>query len=273
MTPSREHPPMAFRTWRPSDTDHIAAVLAACGLKECADPSRWRWKHERHPGFDPRNVLVITVEDRVAGCAHTTPLPLRLQGRARVLASFDGEFGVLPEFRGGGVMRQGHALTHGTLRARGVAIRGGFTSVELHRRFYRASFGYTRIAFATRSYLRFLRPAVVQARADRLRARWADMGAAARRRLQGLSLEVALRGMPVFTIRVEADGPHLWPGPDAGAAVRVEGPAALLHLFAGGAPRVRHLLRVMTRGRVRVRGWWRRPLALFTLVMGLARPG
>jgi len=273
MTPSHQPPGQGFRSWQPSDTEQIAAVLAACGLKECADLERWRWKHERHPRFARDNVLVITVGDQVAGCAHTTPLPMRLQGRAQVLTSFDGEFGVLPEFRGGGVMRQGHAITHEVLRGRGVALRGGFTSIELHRRFYRASFGYTRIALATRSYLRFLRPDVVQARADRLRARWADLAAATRRRLQGFAMEVALRGMPVFTIRVEADGPHLRPAPDAGAAVRVEGPAALLHLFAGGAPRVRHLVRAIIRGRVRVRGWWRRPLAMFSLMMRLARPG
>ena len=273
MSPKDQTPRLAFRPWRPSDTEQIAAVLAACGLKDCPDPERWRWKHERHPDFDPANVLVISEGDRVIGCTHATPLPMRLQGRARVLASFDGEFAVLPELRGGGSIRRAYQITDALLRRRGVALRGGFTSVELYRNFYRAKFGYTRIALGTRGYLRFLRPKVVQARVDRLRARWEAFGPRARQRLQGLSVEVALHGMPAFTIRIEPDGPRLRLGPDAEASVRVEGPAALLHLFVGGGPRLRHLLRVVTRGRVRLRGWWRRPVALLGLLAGLARSG
>jgi hypothetical protein len=273
MSPPDQAAEVDCRPWRPTDTEQIAAVLAACGLKDCADPERWRWKHERHPGFDPRNVLVFTAGDRIVGCTHATPLPMRLQGRARVLVSFDGDYGVLPEMRGGGLIRRAYQVSNVYLRARGVALRGGFTSVELYRKFYRAKFGSTRIAQGTRPYIRFLRPDVVQARVDRARARWGAAPPRARRRLVGLSVEVALRGMPPFTIHVDPDGPRLRCSPEAGATVHVEGPAALLHLFAGGGPRVRHLLRAIARGRVRVRGWWRRPLALFYLVMGLVRPG
>lgn len=273
MSMAVQPPAVAFRTWRPSDTEQIAAVLAACGLKECPGPERWRWKHERHPAFDPANIVVIAEGNRIIGCVHTAILPVRLQGHARVLASFDGEFAVLPEARGKGLIQQGYRVTHAALRERGVALRGGFTSVELHRRFYRTKIGYIRIALGTRAYVRFLRPEVVQTRVDRLRTRWPRMSAASRRHLEELSVEIALRGMPAFTIRVEPDGPRLQPIPDAGATVHVEGPAVLLHLFAGGSPKFRHLVRMAVRGGVRVRGWWRRPLALVHLLARLVRPG
>jgi hypothetical protein len=271
MSPRGEAAEVDCRPWRPTDTEQIAAVLAACGLKDCADPEGWRWKHERHAGFDPRNVLVFTAGDRIVACTHATPLPMRLQGRARVLISVDGDYGVLPEMRGGGLIRRAYQVSNAYLRPRGVVLRGGFTSIELYSRFYRTKFGSTRIAQGTRPYIRFLRPDVVQARVDRARARRGAAPGGAWRRLVGLSVEVALRGMPPFTIHVDPDGPRLWAGPDAAATVHVEGPAALLHLFAGGGPRVRHMLRAIGRGRVRVRGWWRRPVALLRLLVELMR--
>jgi GNAT superfamily N-acetyltransferase len=254
--------PYAVRTYRKGDEDGIVQVLVRChpdtwGILR--DPaSYWRWKHAERPGFRPEDIVVVEAGGRIVGCFHSAVFPLRVEPGLVMPVSFDGDYAVLPEYRGDGLTARAYELSDPALLRRRVVFRGGFTSHELNQRLYQ-HFGYVFVPTVGTYYRKHLRLEGLKERVQRLGGVLLS-GPALRRVLDARTViaNVDVSGLPPARVTLGASGFSLEEGFAARADISVRLPYRLLAALGGGVRRaVLPILGSLLGGSLRIRGVWR----------------
>ncbi len=268
---------LRFRIYEPGDEARILDVLEKClhgwrGRDRAELMALWRWRHSGRRDFQPDDIVVALIDDEVVACFHGGVFALRYDEGLSVPVSLDGDFAVLPEYRRSGIPDDAHDWMDRTLLRRGVALRGGYASVELNRRFYHKRFGYVFIPSVTTYYRRLLDTEPLGAllaaagrdllRHDALRAHLAHRG----RWIVALNLEA----LPECHLVATREGLQLERGPAERPDMSVRLSQALLAASARGAlPFVLRLGLELAWGRCRVSGLFRnwRTVLLFVWSM------
>jgi hypothetical protein len=250
-------------------------VLNACQAHGWGDEDTWRWKYAARPGFRPEEVVAVHADGRMAACLHSAVLPVKIEEGVEILLAFDGDFAVLPGFRGQGLLFDAYDVTDRRLLARHVSLRGGFTSSELNARFYLKHFGLVFIPSVTTLFRKHLglgplRPRV-QALGGALLERPRFRAALARR---PLTVGLRVEGLPDGHLVLGADGFRLEQGAIRTPDLSVRVPYALLAALAGPP---RSLLKValvsLLRGQLRIHGFLRHAPRLLGLLAVVLRDG
>lgn len=234
---SGEEPPVEIRPYRDGDEDQIFRVLAECHPDSWAHLSveHWRWKHLECPASEDEDVLVATVGDRIVGCFHGAVLPLRVAPGLEVPCSFDGDFAVLPAYRGRDLTGRAYDISDRRLLDRGVAVRGGFTSESLNEGFYRPRFGYHFVPTPQVQFRKIVGFEALKEKVEGLGDRAVRVGAVrrmlARARLQ---VDVRVAGFPPASLRTGQGGVELTEGAPEDPDLRVELPYGVLAGWAEG---------------------------------------
>jgi len=134
------------------DEKGILKILSKAFPDSWDSLSIWKWKHSNRPNFDRKGIITATDGGKMVACFHGAILPLKLEPGIVVKTSFDGDFAVLPEYRGQQIPTRVHDITDKRLKEAGVALRGGFTSQALNERFYHKQFGYVFIPTTSTSF-------------------------------------------------------------------------------------------------------------------------
>jgi predicted N-acetyltransferase YhbS len=257
---------------RPDDVPAIVKVLNACQKDGWGDEALWRWKHRDRPGFHPEDVYVACVDGKVIGCAHWSVFPVEIEDGLIVPMSFDGDFAVLPEYRGLDAPFRAYLAGEPNLRERGALLRGGFTSPALNEKFYRTRFGYEFAASVTSQYRRFLGPGPLAERIAALGDRLLARPGVRRALAQPLSVELAIERFPVCWLELSAVGFCLMTGFAPRAQLHLQLPYTILTLFAGGGwPGTGTLMRALLGCRMHVTELVREAPRLLALVSGVVR--
>ena len=247
-----------LRRFATGDEPGIVSVLAQCkddtwGARGVPD---WEWRHTQRPGFVPEDVVVAEADGQIIGCFHGAVLPIKIDDGLTVPMSYDGDYSVLPDHRGGNITRQAYDLTDNELTARGVALRGGFTTRELNQRFYHKRFGYVFVRTTTTVQSKILSLEPLEQPVRELGARLLARSRVRRalsteRRVIDLNVE----GLPACHLTLSGDGIELAGGTAAKPALLVRVPYVVVASIADGfGPTLRALAFASLRGRVRVRG-------------------
>jgi hypothetical protein len=124
-----------------------------------------------------------------------------------VPTSVEGEVAVLQEFRGKGLVLWAHVAMGRELYERGVALRMGFATHELHARFYTKRFGNLSIPTLNTRYRKNLRASAKLAHAVCLYADAFSRNLIGRRLVRREPLTVALRveGYSPVVVRIGQD--------------------------------------------------------------------
>ena len=249
-----------FRFYAPGDEKKILQLLRESLSWTDLDTVDWLWKHKRRPGFSREDVVVaLTADDEPIACFHSAVLPLSLGNGLVSRVSLDGDFVVAPAHRGSDISTRALQLSNDRFLREGVVLRGGFTTEELNRRFYRKRYGYAFVPSASTS---FKRPLTIEA----LRPAVSKFG---ERVLGGKALGTCLRtarfvvdcriaSLPASHVELRADGFFLHEGSDPDAAIRITAPYRLIAARALTFPRLlRNTAVDLLVGRLRIAGLWR----------------
>ena len=269
-----EHGDYRYRSYAPGDENEILELLrGSLDWTELGTPD-WLWKHARRPGFRPEDVVVVlSSNDELIACFHSAVLPLSLGKGLVARVSLDGDFVVAPAHRGSDIPTPALEQSNDRLLREGVVLRGGFTTEELNRRFYRRRYGYVFVPSASTSYKR---PLTI----DALRPALLKLGA---RLLEGQAFASALRtapfvvncritSLPPCHVELRDDGFFLHEGFDPHAAMRVSAPYRLIAARALTVPRlVRNTAVDLLFGRLRFTGLWRSRRKLSRFAAGMVK--
>ncbi len=265
-------PEIAFSSYRPGDDRAIVAVLNACQEGAWGDEALWRWKHRERPGFNPADVVVARKGGEVVGCFHGAVLELKLEEGFTVPMSYDGDFAVIPAYRGRDLAVRAHDRSGAELRARHVVFRGGFTSRELNAKLYHRRFGYVFVPGVTTQFRKYLGPGPLVPRVADLGERLLSRPALRRALSRPLTVDLVIAGFPACHVVLTAAGFRLERGPAVRADLRARMSYLLLTSFAGGeAPGPGTLLHAIGRGELRIGGLVRSAPRLFALALALLR--
>jgi len=153
----------------------IVGILQDCFEGNWGSVDFWRWKHANRLGFDPRQIRIFFDAARPVACFHSGIFAIQLAHGLDLPCSLEGDYAVLPEFRGYGLLERAYDQMGESLAAGGVVLRIGFTSGELQRRVYHKKFGHTFVPATTAQYRRILSTTLLceklQGYGDRLRTR------------------------------------------------------------------------------------------------------
>ncbi|MFI5305334.1 MAG: GNAT family N-acetyltransferase [Nitrospiria bacterium] len=138
--------------YSPGDESRIVQILNTF-FGGRGNEDYWRWKYLKRHGFNSQDVVTARVDGKIVGCLHSRVMAIRIEPGLDVLMSFDGDFAVLPEYRGANIGIQVHDRNDQRLVDRGVLLRGGFATPDIHRRFYNKRFGHVFVPTST-SYFR-----------------------------------------------------------------------------------------------------------------------
>src|SRR4051812_39616717 len=64
----------------------------------------WQWKHFKRPGFSNSNVKIVVADGQVVACFHMAIQTLRLAPGIELPCSWEGDFAILKEHRGKGLL-------------------------------------------------------------------------------------------------------------------------------------------------------------------------
>lgn len=153
----------------------IVGVLQDCFEGDWGSVDLWRWKHTHRLGFDPRQIKIFFDDSRPVACFHSAIFAIQLARGLDLPCSLEGDYAVLPQFRGYGLLERAYDQMGDCLAAGGAVLRIGFTSGELQRRVYHKKFGHTFVPTTTAQYRRILSTTLLceklQGSADQLRTR------------------------------------------------------------------------------------------------------
>lgn len=260
-----------MRHWRPGDEEAICRVISTCYSEEWepGSVSHWRWKHLRRPGFTAEDVLVALSGKQVVGCFHGWLLPFRLEEDLSVPVSFNGDWALLPEFRGGALTTLAWDRAGKRQREKGALLRVGFATPEVNESVYRRRFGSV---FVPASTIRYRKPIGLEPLREKLR----EFGTRALGRprisnilgLRPWTVDFNLDRLPPFHVIFDPIGFHLKEGAAAEPDLQVEGPSFLLARVPDGAGRLlAGAFGQLLRGRLRVRGILRSGRVLVPLLL------
>jgi hypothetical protein len=246
-----------FRPYASGDEAGITRVLHRAHTAGWqGDAGHWMWKHAERPGFKPDEVTVAYVDGQMAACFHTATLPIRLEEGLIVPICIEGDFAVLPEFRGEGLPLPAHDRSSERLLAAGVILRGGFTSLELNERFYHRQFGYIFAPTVSADFKKILGLRPLQEKVAELGPRL--LTPRARRALAGerLLVDLTIDQFPpcYLEITAEAIALHKGSAPSTPPPLRVRVPYRLLVAYRADAALWRTLVWNGLTGRLRFRG-------------------
>ncbi len=134
----------------------IVEVLQACFSSNWGTVDYWLWKHAHRPGFDRRQIRIFLEDGRPAACFHSGIFPIRLAPGLDVPCSLEGDYAVLPQLRGCGLLERAYDEMGERLAADGVVLRIGFTSAQLQQHVYQKKFGHTFVPTITGQYRKVL---------------------------------------------------------------------------------------------------------------------
>ena len=242
--------PVVVRTFRPGDETAILEVLNAAYPKGWGDLARWQAKHGGRPGFDPRDIYVAEIGGRLVGCLHTAMLPVHITPELTLFLSLDGDLAVHPDARGRSIPELIYAESQRILYARGIPLRGGYTEPVTWTRFYQPRIGYVSDFDSTRSYRKVLDIGPVKQKLLALFHSAPDEPDP----LEGPRLEVAVTGIEPFQLRFGRNRVAVLAAPEAKPALRLEADQRIFGLFTAEGAGARGLLKLWSRGAIRLRG-------------------
>lgn len=258
--------------YRAGDETALVGILNACRRGAWGDAAFWRWKHGGRPGFCPADVLVARTAGEIAGCFHGAVLDFKIEEGLSVPMSFDGDFAARPVHDGPAAAARAHDLSHAELSARGVVLRGGFTTREENARFFHPRFGYTLAPEVTIQFRRYLGPGALAPRVTELGTRLLARPALRRALRCPLVIDLAIAGFPPCHAVLAAGGFRLERGAAAGADLRARLSYLLLTEFAGRElPRLGVVFHAMGRGELAVEGFLRAAPRLAALALAYLR--
>lgn len=257
-----------LRCYEPEDENRIVSVLNASFPHGWNTEQYWHWKHLERPGFEERDIIVAQVNGETVACFHSAPLPLQLEPGLVVMMSFDGDFAVVPEYRGTGIPRHAHDLMDERLIERGVVLRGGFTSRELNEWFYRPQFGYVFVPTDRMNFRKVLGIRSLANKVESLGQRYladpALRDAFARR---PMIINFTVDTLPRFHLNLSGDAFRLVRGSHNDPHMHVKAPyAVLMSLSMGGRPFLRSVLANLIALKLRVTGLHRVQTSLLKLL-------
>jgi hypothetical protein len=219
----------------------------------------WRWKHSGRPGFEPEDVVTVRIDGEMAACFHVAVMPMQLEDGLVVSMGVGSEYAILPEHRKRGISLKSFDLIARRLLERRVALRGGFTSRELHRRLYQKRFGHIFAPTVTREFRKILGLGPLRRRlepvADRLRTR-PRLGRALARVPWIIGLDI--EDLPVCHLEASGDGLRLNAGRSERSDLEVQVPYQVLTRVADGTPVfLKSALSSFLARRLRIGGFWR----------------
>ena len=260
-------------TYQAGDEIALAGVLNSCRSGSWGDPAYWRWKHGGRPGFRPADVLVARAGGEIAGCFHGAVFDFKIEEGLAVSMSFDGDFAALAALDGAAVAARAHDATQAELAARGVVLRGGFTTRAENASFFHPRFGYTLAPEVTIQFRKYLGPGALAPRVAELGAQLLARPAVRRALRRPLVIDLTIAGFPPCHAVLAAAGFRLERGAAAAADLRVRLSYLLLTAFAGrDFPHWGVFLHAMGRGELAVSGLWRSAPRLAALAMASLRP-
>jgi hypothetical protein len=260
-----------YRVYEPGDERAILPLLQESLAWKGMTEQDWRWKHASRPGFTNEDVVTVSRDGEMVACFHGAVLPLHLGDGLEVLADFDGDFVVAPEHRRKDIPTVAVHLNSERLLDLGVALRGGFTTEALNRRFYQKRYGYVFVPSASLDFRRLLTVEALRPKATRLGARL--LGG---RRLPAavgdrpLIANVSVAGLPDCWAELGSEGLVLHDGWSDGAELSVRVPYRLVAARAHTRSRLlAALVADLGRGRVRTTGVVRNRRRLAALAAAL----
>ena len=248
---------VTLRPYRPGDEPGIVRVLQTCHPETWGkwDASHWQWKHPNRPNFNPNDIIVATDGDRIVGCFHGAVLPVQIEPGLTLPVSFDGDYAVDPDYRGLDITGRAYDVSDPQLLARGVVLRGGFTSRALNEKFYRKRFGYSFVPTAQIELRKIIGLFPLKAKFARLGTRLLS-----REKLrqalgpQGLVVNLVIDGLPPAHLVADREAFDLREGFAERFDLRLTIPYRVLADFDEPRRLAAGALTAMLTGRMRARG-------------------
>jgi len=251
-------PDAQVRPYAPGDESEITSMLNASFADKWGSQELWRWKHSGRPGFEPEDVMVISIQGRMGASFHSAILPIRLEEGLEVPMCVEGDFAILQEFRSMGLALPAHDLASRRLLASGVILRGGFTSLELNAKFYHRQFGYIFAPTISTDFRKILGLGPLEDKVRRLGDRLLGVRRI-RNALRGeaFCVDLTIDGLPPCHLEVTDQAVTLRPGCALRPDVHLTFPYLLLAAARSGGPLrfARALVLQGLTGRIRVGGW------------------
>jgi GNAT superfamily N-acetyltransferase len=250
------------RPYRPGDEAAILALLNEVFPGGWGSLDKWRARHTDRQGFDCRDITLAVLEGRVVACLHTAVFEAHAGGGATILLATDGDLAVHPDYRSMGIAEQLYAESERVLRARGVAVRLGFSESRKRVHYYCRALGYLTGFDATRAWNRQLDVVPLRDRLLKFFRSSPDRPDAGR----GPVVEIAVTGLDPFRLRL---GPKDVTLADSHRAhIRLETDQRILSLFAAGGSGRSAVMTLVRLRAIAVSGLLTSAIALWAIIQG-----
>lgn len=262
-----------LNNYRPGDEEEILHVLSTVFPHSWENIENWRWKHSNRPAFREQEVVTASVAGNMVACFHGATLPLTLEPGIVVPMSFDGDFAVLPDYRGQHIPARVHDLTDRRLKEEGVALRGGFTSPALNERFYHKQFGYVFIPTASVNFRKIIGIKSIRNKITVFGEQLVkDPGVSNSLVQSPLIINFEVEGFAPLHLEFSNKSFCLSDSSSGQADVYIKTPYnVIMSLSVGTGALVKSILSGLLRGRLRVRGLYRARKSLLPLLKASIR--
>ena len=261
-----------FGAYTPGDERTIVPILAFCHGEDWKGEEYWRWKHLHRPGFIREDVVTAYADGKMVGCFHGAILPFRVEDGLDVPMSFDGDYAMLPAYRGRGGPVQVNALTNRRLLERGIVVRGGFATKTLYDGLYRW-LGYIFLPGRTATFRKILSLRPLQRKVEELGAQLLAQSRLRRALVQHpMVVDLRIDTLPPCHLELTAHAFCLREGGAPNPCLRIRAPYSLLAAFVHGLGAfVKSAVLNLLMGRLRIRGLLRNGPSLLKVLWLCAR--
>jgi len=223
------------------------------------------WKYDLNPDFDESLVVVAVNRGQVAGGASWLPRRLKIAKSLSVRAALGADLAVYRNHRGHGLAKPLIASENALLENKSIVMSYGLIDPKLVEHVHGPLIGLVEVPTSTTVYKKYLNLSEIK---DKV----AEMNKAAKSnedikgKLAGLNMTVLfrLRGMPPFTLRIEADGIQLEETNSMNPDLRVEFGLTPIKLFKSKRKALTLIKALLTR-KIRFKGSLKDAIKLYHL--------
>ena len=217
----------------------------------------WNWKYLSNPSFDPSLVAIAEENGKIVGCDHWLLRDVKLSRSSVAKAISAGDIAVDPSHRKRGIGRSLLLFQRKSILSndRGAFLSYAFTSQELNQRLFQPASGYVPLTTSTVTYSKrwswkqFIR-----------RVEEVKMNVGPRDGFRGEShkrtvkIVFQVHGAPPLIIALGQGRIEAFEGNAEGVDLRVKSDLATLARLRRKDKRMRHLLKALLTGRLRISG-------------------
>jgi len=224
-----------------------------------------KWKYDLNPEFDESLVVVAVNNGQVAGGASWLPRRLKIAKSLSVRAALGADLAVHRNHRGQGLAKPLIASENALLENKNIVMSYGLIDPKLAEHVHGPLIGLAEVPTSTTVYKKYLNLSEIRDKVSEMN-RVAKSKGDMKAKLAALDMTVLfrLRGMPPFTLRIEAGGIRLEETNSIKPDLQVEFRLTPLKLFKSKRKALTLIKALLTR-KIRFKGRLRDAIKLYRL--------